>query len=217
MISNGINGLYAITPDIADTAQLCAMTQQVLMAGVQYVQYRNKIADSILRLHQAIALARLCKQYNVFLIINDHYDLAIEVDADGVHVGKEDITICDARNYLGQNKIIGVSCYNQLELALEAERQGADYVAFGAFFYSRTKTNTVRASTDLLSEAKNKLSIPIVAIGGITLANAASLINCGSDSIAVSHGLYGAQNIQSVAKNFTRLFLKTDQTFSSSF
>ncbi|SDH50948.1 thiamine phosphate synthase [Nitrosomonas sp. Nm132] len=216
MISYGINGLYAITPDIADTVQLCAMTQQILLAGVQYVQYRNKIADSILRLHQARALARLCKQHNVFFIINDHYDLAIEVDADGVHVGKEDIAICDARNYLGQNKIIGVSCYNQLELALEAERQGADYVAFGAFFHSKTKTNTVRASTDLLSEAKNKLGIPIVAIGGITLANAASLINHGSDSIAVSHGLYGAQNIRSVAKNFTQLFLKTDQTFSSS-
>ena len=216
MITHEINGLYAITPDITGTTQLCEMTRQALAAGVQYVQYRNKIADYRLRLTQAKALSKLCKQYGAILIINDHYDLVIEVDADGIHIGKEDITITDARDYLGQNKIIGVSCYNQLELALEAERMGADYVAFGAFFYSKTKMNTVSASIDLLSEAKKKLNIPIVAIGGITLANAVSLINHGSDSIAVCHELFGAQNIQFVAKKFNQLFFRTEQTFSSS-
>lgn len=217
MISHDINGLYAITPDITDTAQLCVMTRQALIAGVQYIQYRNKIADYRLRLTQAKALSKLCKQYSAILIINDHYDLALEVDADGIHIGREDITIIDARNYLGQNKIIGVSCYNQLALALEAERKSADYVAFGSFFHSKTKSNTVRAPTDLLSEAKKKLSIPIVAIGGITLANAASLIIHGSDSVAVSHGLFFTQNIQSVAKEFNQLFLRAEQAFSSSF
>lgn len=215
MISHGINGLYAITPDITDTAQLCEMTCQVLLAGVQYVQYRNKIADSNLRLIQASALAELCKQYGARLIINDHYDLAIEVNADGIHVGREDISIIDARNYLGQNKIIGVSCYNQLKLALDAERLGADYVAFGAFFHSITKVNTVNASADLLSEAKKRLAIPIVAIGGITLANAASLISHGSNAIAVCHALFNAQHIRSAAKSFSRLFLKTEQTLLS--
>ncbi|MCO6427020.1 thiamine phosphate synthase [Nitrosomonas communis] len=216
MVSHGIKGLYAITPDITDTAQLCLMTRQLLSAGVRYVQYRNKVGDARLRLTQASTLLQLCKQYDAILIVNDHYDLAIEVDAHGIHVGKEDTAIVAARKYLGPNKIIGASCYNQLALAFEAEKQGADYVAFGAFFPSKTKSNTVTASTDLLSEAKKKLSIPIVAIGGITLANAASLINHGSDSIAVSHGLYGAQNIRSVAKKFTQLFLKADQAFSSS-
>nr|WP_090692785.1 thiamine phosphate synthase [Nitrosomonas sp. Nm34] len=216
MMSHHINGLYAITPDITDTTQLCEMTLQVLAAGVQYVQYRNKIADYRLRLAQANALSKLCKQYGTHLIINDHYDLAIEVDADGIHIGKEDIAITDARDYLGQNKIIGVSCYNQLELALGAERMGADYVAFGAFFCSKTKTNAVRASTDLLSEAKKKLNIPIVAIGGITLANASSLIDHGSNSIAVCHGLFGTQDIQFIAKKFNQLFFRAEQTFSSS-
>lgn len=211
-----MKGLYAITPDVTDTAQLCVMVRQILSAGVHYVQYRNKIADSGLRLTQAAALAKLCQQFGAFLIINDHYDLALAVNADGVHVGREDIAINEARNYLGQNKIIGVSCYNQLALALEAEKQGADYVAFGAFFHSKTKTNTVSASTELLSEAKKKLSIPIVAIGGITVTNAASLINHGSDSIAVSHGLFASQNIRSVAKQFSRLFLSAEQAFSSS-
>lgn len=215
MLSSGVSGLYAITPDIADTTQLCEITHQVLVGGVRYVQYRNKIADSSLRLIQASALAKLCKQYGACLIINDHYDLALAVNADGIHVGKEDISIIEARNYLGPNKIIGVSCYNQLNLALEAENQGADYVAFGAFFHSLTKANTVNASTDLLSEAKKRLKIPIVAIGGITLANAASLINHGSDAIAVCHALFGVQQIRSVAENFSALFLKMEQTSSS--
>ena len=216
MTSNRINGLYAITPDITDTTQLCMLTQQVLLAGVQYVQYRNKTADHRLRLIQASALSQLCKQHGAILIINDHYDLVKEVNADGLHVGREDITIVDARRYLGQSRVIGVSCYNDLELALEAERQGADYVAFGAFFNSKTKTDTVSASTDLLSEAKKKLSVPIVGIGGITLGNAASLIRYEIDSIAVSHGLFGAENIRSVAEKFTQLFSKPDQDFSLS-
>lgn len=215
MLSSGVSGLYAITPDIADTTQLGEITHQALVGGVRYVQYRNKIADSHLRLIQASELAKLCKCYGACLIINDHYDLALAVNADGIHVGREDISIIEARNYLGPNKIIGVSCYNQLKLALEAENQGADYVAFGAFFHSLTKANTVNASTDLLSEAKKRLKIPIVAIGGITLANAASLIHHGSDAIAVCHALFGAQQIRSVAENFSALFLKMEQTSSS--
>lgn len=216
MMSNRINGLYAITPDITDTAQLCMMIQQALLAGVRYVQYRNKTADFRLRLIQASALSQLCKQHGAIIIINDHYDLAIEVDADGLHVGREDITIIEARRYLGQSKIIGVSCYNHLELALEAERQGADYVAFGAFFNSKTKTNTLSASTGLLSEAKKKLSVPIIGIGGITLANAASLIRYGIDSIAVCDGIFGSEDIRSVAEKFTQLFSRADRDFSLS-
>lgn len=210
-----MNGLYAITPDMTDTLSLCEMTRQALLAGVRYVQYRNKTADSHLRAIQADVLANLCKCYDAHLIINDHYDLAMAVDADGIHLGKEDISIIEARKYLGQNKIIGVSCYNQLNLALEAERLGADYVAFGAFFASLTKINTAIASIDLLAEAKKRLNIPIVAIGGITLANAAPLIKQGSDAIAVCHALFNTQRVRTTAESFIQLFSNTEPISSS--
>lgn len=215
MIRHDLKGLYAITPDIADTYQLCEMTQQALRAGVRYVQYRNKSADDCLRLTQAKALTALCRDFDAHMIINDRCDLAITVNADGVHLGKDDMMVSEARDYLGKNKIIGVSCYNQLKLAIGAEKQGADYVAFGAFFPSLTKTDTVKASTRLLFEAKNYLNIPIVAIGGITLENAAKLVNYGCDALAVCHALFNTQCIRSTAVSFNQLF--TDiETISSS-
>ena len=201
-----IRGLYAITPDSTDTANLLAMTELVLAGGATIVQYRNKIADAALRQEQAYLLAQLCRKYQAVFIINDHVDLAITVDADGVHLGQDDGCIGDARKKLGDEKIIGVSCYNQLNLAIDAAQQGADYVAFGAFFASSTKPDAVTASTDLLCKAKQKLNVPIVTIGGITLTNAAALIDLGGDAIAVSNALYGAQDIQSAAKAFSQLF-----------
>ena len=129
-----INGLYAITPDVIDTSELVAMTQRALEGGVSVVQYRNKAADSDLRLHQAHSLARLCQDFQVPFIVNDHLDLAITVGADGVHLGGEDTPLAEARRRLGAGKIVGISCYDQLDRAVEAEQHGADYVAFGAFF-----------------------------------------------------------------------------------
>lgn len=201
-----IRGLYAITPDSTNTTNLLAMTEQVLTGGATIVQYRNKIADATLRQEQAYLLARLCKKHQAVFIINDHVDLALEVDADGVHLGQDDGCISDARNKLGDEKIIGVSCYNQLNLAIDASQQGADYVAFGAFFASSTKPDAVTASTDLLCKAKQKLLVPIVTIGGITLTNAAILIDLGADAIAVSNALYGTQDIQTAARAFSQLF-----------
>ena len=209
MLLSRIEGLYAITPDVADTTDLVTLTQQVLAGGVRLVQYRNKTADAALRLEQALALVNLCRKYNAPLIINDHLDLAVEVGAAGVHVGREDISVTEVRRRLGPGKIIGVSCYNQLEPAVEAERQGADYVAFGAFFVSATKPGTVTASIDLLLQAKQKLHVPVVAIGGITPHHAVGLIRQGADAIAASNSLFGAGNIQAAAKNFSRLFKQT--------
>lgn len=201
-----IRGLYAITLDSTDTANLLAMTELVLAGGATIVQYRNKIADAALRQEQAYLLAQLCRKYQAMFIINDHVDLAIAVDADGVHLGQDDGCISDVRKKLGAEKIIGVSCYNQLNLAVDAAQQGADYIAFGAFFASLTKPDAVTASTDLLRKAKQKLNVPIVIIGGITLTNAAALIDLGGDAIAVSNALYGTQDIQSAAKAFSQLF-----------
>jgi len=204
-----VSGLYAITPDVANTADLIAMTRQALAGGARLVQYRNKSADDALRLEQARALVQLCRTFSAPLIINDHVDIAVETGADGVHLGRDDISvtgIAAARRKLGAGKIIGVSCYNQLEPAVEAERQGADYVAFGTFFISATKLGAVVAATDLLREARQKLSIPVVAIGGITPDNAAELIAQGADAVAVINALFGAPNIQSTAEKFSRLF-----------
>lgn len=206
MMAIKIRGLYAITPDSVDTQRLLLMTERVLVGGAKIVQYRNKMADTLLRQEQAQLLAQLCKKYAALFIINDHIDLAVAVDADGVHVGKDDGSVIEAREKMGHNSIVGVSCYNRLELAVEAVQQGANYVAFGAFFASSTKPHAVMASIDLLEKAKQKLIVPIVTIGGITLTNAAALIDQGSDAIAVSNALFGGPDIQSTAEAFSQLF-----------
>lgn len=194
---------------MANTAELVAMTRQALAGGARLVQYRNKAADDALRLEQARSLVELCRTFSVPLIVNDYLDIAVAVGADGIHLGRDDISvtgIAAARRGLGAGKIIGVSCYNRLESAVGAERQGADYVAFGAFFISATKPGAVVATTDLLRQARQKLSIPVVAIGGITPDNAAELIAQGADAVAVISALFGAPDIQSAAENFSRLF-----------
>jgi thiamine-phosphate pyrophosphorylase len=200
-----INGLYALTPDVADTPELVAMTRQALEGGASLVQYRNKAAGSELRREQALALARLCRAFQVPLIINDHLDLAIEVNAAGVHLGREDSPLADARRRLGHGKIIGISCYDRLERAVEAERHGADYVAFGAFFASVTKPGAPPAALDLLKRAKQELQVPVVAIGGINSDNAAGLMLHGADAVAVSNALFYAPDIRAAAENLSRL------------
>lgn len=204
-----INGLYAITPDLGDSSSLATMTREALMGGARLIQYRHKIANCALRLEQAGLIARLCLKFNVPFIVNDHLDLAVAVGADGVHLGREDAPVTEARRRLGAGKIIGVSCYDRLELAVEAERQGADYVAFGAFFASVTKPGTAAAPLDLLRHAKRKLRTPVVAIGGVTPGNAAGLIHLGADAVAASSALYGAGDIRSAAEKFSRLFKQT--------
>jgi thiamine-phosphate pyrophosphorylase len=204
-----ISGIYAITPDLTDTNNLVMLTQQVITGGVQLVQYRNKTADKYLKLEQATLLSYLCQKFNTPLIINDDLDLAIKIDADGVHLGMEDITVTEARRRLGPGKIIGASCYNQLKYAIEAENHGADYVAFGAFFVSITKPDAVSASISLLCKAKQYLQIPVVAIGGIDSENIAELIYKGADAVAVSRSLFNSDNIQFEAKRLSCIFKQT--------
>lgn len=202
-----IRGLYAITPDIENTSDLIEKVDQVLSSGVQFIQYRNKTILYEQRLCQASAIMELCQRYEAKLIVNDYLDIALAVNADGLHVGKADISIQKARTYLGRHKIIGASCYNQTDLALIAESEGADYVAFGAFYASRTKMDTAKANPNLLTQAKTVLQTPIVAIGGINVTNAAPLIFYGCDAIAVSDGLFSAAHIPSTVKKLASLFL----------
>jgi thiamine-phosphate pyrophosphorylase len=201
-----ISGLYAVTPDELDTERLCIQVEAVLQGGATLLQYRNKAADAGLRLRQASALLALCRSYNVPLIINDHLDLCAQIDADGLHLGATDCDLGAARRLLGADKIIGASCYNQLDLAIKAEAAGASYVAFGACFPSSTKPNAVSVPLSLFAEAKQKIAIPQVAIGGITLENTPSILQASADAVAVVGALFDAVDITQTSQQFSALF-----------
>jgi len=202
-----LRGLYAITDStLISEEKLRDTLEQAIQGGARIVQYRDKSQDSAKRLEQAQILRALCQKYAIPLIINDDIALAQRVSADGVHLGKEDGNIASARRILGDSAIIGVSCYNQFTLAQKAEKNGADYVAFGRFFSSSTKPLAVQASIDLLIQAKQSLTIPIVAIGGITVENAQSLVESGADCLAVIQGLFRQADVKSAAQGFSKLF-----------
>jgi thiamine-phosphate pyrophosphorylase len=184
-------GLYLITPDDADTASLLARTAPLVAAGVTWLQYRNKTAGDSVRRQQASVLQALCEEAGVPLIVNDDVRLAHAIGAAGVHLGEDDGDIAAARALLGPQAIIGASCYDQTALAQAAVAAGADYVAFGAFFATRSKANARQASVDLLSQAAS-LGVPRVAIGGITPDNARHLVDAGADLLAVISGVYDA-------------------------
>jgi len=205
-VKRAISGLYAVTPDRADTPALIAVAEAALAGGARLLQYRNKQALATVRLAQARALHALCRKYRVPLVVNDYLDLALAVDAEGLHLGAEDGSLAEARAQLGPARILGASCYDRIELALEAERLGADYVAFGSFFPSSVKPGAVRAPLALLRNAKRRLSIPVVAIGGITLDNAPGLIAAGADGVAVISALFDADDVGIAARRFSALF-----------
>jgi len=205
-LSPVIKGLYALTPDSTDTADLLRRVRLALSGGVQVLQYRNKLADASLRLSQAQAMRALTREFGVTFIVNDDAQLAALVDADGVHLGAMDGEIKTARALLGNNKLIGVSCYNQLSLAHGAVLAGADYVAFGAFYSSTVKPDAAVATLDLLREARAELDVPIVAIGGISADNGALLVQAGADALAVISAVFDAANIQLAAQNLAKLF-----------
>ena len=205
-MSPDIAGLYAVTPDELDDSKLIAQVHAALSGGAKLVQYRNKRAPLTTCRRQAKALLALCRRHGAPLIVNDHAALALEIGADGVHLGSEDGSIDVARAQLGPAAIIGVSCYNELETAIKAQQAGATYVAFGSFFLSSIKPVAVHAPLTLLHEAKRELMLPVVAIGGIDHANAPQLIAAGADSVAVISALFSAKDIRRAALHFSKLF-----------
>jgi len=205
-VKRGISGLYAVTPDTVDTPGLLAKVEAALSGGARLLQYRNKTASAALRLTQGRALLALCWEYQVPLIINDYLELALALDAHGLHIGGEDGSVTEARNRLGPDKILGVSCYGRIENALAAAGAGATYVAFGGFFPSKVKPGAARTPVELLGEAKRGLKLPVVAIGGITLDNAPALLAAGADSVAVISALFEAPDIRGAARRFSNLF-----------
>jgi thiamine-phosphate pyrophosphorylase len=208
-MGTALRGLYAITPDEADTRALAAKVADALAGGIAALQYRNKAADATLRRAQAEALVPLCRERGVPLIVNDDVALASAVDADGVHLGATDGDLVSTRRRLGPGKLLGASCYDRYDLALAAKAAGADYVAFGAAFPSPTKPNAVRAPLALYARAHRELGIPIVAIGGITADNAAALVSAGVDALAVITDLFEARDIAARARDFNALFETT--------
>ena len=201
-----LSGLYAITDaGLIAPEHFPAAISAALCGGAKIIQYRDKSSDREQRLQQATTIQSLCKQYGALLIINDDVELARDVDADGVHIGLDDQPIGEARAILGHERIIGVSCYNQLALAKQAVHDGADYIAFGSFFNSPTKPRAVSADVSLLQAAR-RFEVPLCAIGGITLENASTLIDAGADMVAVISAVFGSKDIELACRQFKQLF-----------
>jgi len=202
-----LSGLYAITDQtLGQGDKLCAQVEAAILGGARIIQYRDKSSNPAQREEEATQLLTLCRTHNIPLIINDDLALASQINADGVHLGRDDISLQQARSELGPSAIIGISCYNNLQHALDAESAGADYVAFGRFFNSTTKPQAVKAEIELLRQAKKALSIPMVAIGGITPENGVQLVQAGADMLAVIQGVFAQQNIQFACRQFAKLF-----------
>jgi len=198
-------GLYAITAEHhASPKQLAQDVRAALKGAARLIQYRAKSNPN--RLDEARWLLAECRAFNVPLIINDDVDLALALGAEGVHLGKDDGSVGWARERLGASAIIGVSCYDSLERALDAERQGASYVAFGRFFPSASKPHAPCAHLKTLTEARRMVKLPIVAIGGIRPDNGRTLIEAGADMLAVIEGVFGGGDPEQAALAFQPLF-----------
>ena len=204
-MSGRLQGLYAIT-DGARLPALAIAVASAIRGGARLIQYREKSTDRDRRLREARALLELCRGHGVPLIVNDDVELAGEIGAGGVHLGKDDGRIADARVRLGPRAVIGVSCYDSLERAVQAAHDGADYVAFGSFFGSVSKPAAVRAPLTLLPEARRKLNIPLCAIGGITPQNGAELVAAGADVLAAINGVFAAGDVEAAARAYSELF-----------
>ncbi len=203
-----LRGLYAITDSQLLAGRFLSYVEAALEGGVTLLQYRDKSDNQAQRLREAEALRELCERYKTRLIINDDAELAARLGV-GVHLGQTDGPLTPARTLLGREAIIGSTCHAQLELAEQAAREGASYVAFGRFFNSVTKPGAPAANLELIQQAKARIKLPVAVIGGITLDNATPLVEHGADLLAVVHGLFGADSPQEVtrrARAFNALF-----------
>ena len=201
-----LHGIYAITDPVLCGDDLINNVRAAIEGGIRILQYRNKQASHNVQHEEATRLLALCRQHDVLFIINDDAELAADIDADGVHLGQKDRALIEAREQLGQNKIIGISCNNRFDYALAAQQQGADYIAFGRFFSSMTKPQAPQAEIELLLRGKRELHLPIVAIGGITADNGRQLIEAGADMLAVIHGIFGQVDVRLAAQRYAELF-----------
>jgi thiamine-phosphate pyrophosphorylase len=202
-VSLSLRGLYAITDEnLMPKDKFLSMALSALNAGVKIIQYRNKTDNDDVRYQQCRGLLLLCRAFGAILIVNDDVHLVSRVGADGVHLGKQDGTILKARRYLGKQSIIGYSCYDSLSRAIDAEQQGADYVAFGRCFSSVTKPDAVQVPLSLFAKAKQQLSVPIVGIGGITEDN---ITQVHADMWAVIQGVFAGENVRNSVQKMNEM------------
>jgi thiamine-phosphate pyrophosphorylase len=207
MTTRRLHGLYAITDStLCPPKRILQQVESALRGGAHIIQYRDKRENRSSCEEEVAGILTLCHRFDAILIINDDIELAKRTKAHGVHLGRNDATLAEARNSLEPDAIIGVSCYNSLDLAKNASAAGADYIAFGRFFPSRIKPDAVQAEPGLLIRAKHEISKPLVAIGGITPENGAPLIAAGADMLAVIHGVFGQPDIQTASRRLSSLF-----------
>ena len=198
-------GLYLITPDDSNSERFLERVLAVLSSDIAVLQYRNKLANADQIHEQAKVLLQHCRQMDIVFIVNDNILLAHEIGADGVHLGEQDGDLKTARNLLGPDSIVGVSCYNSLALAEKTAADGANYIAFGAVYSSATKPQARNAGLELFSQAA-RLNLPMVAIGGITLDNAAQTLAAGANFIAVIGAVFDAADPASEVQSFISVF-----------
>ena len=202
-------GLYAITDEnLTPGHSVLEQVQQAIRGGAVIIQYRKKTGTLAEKIKQASAIQIACRHHNVPLIINDSVALAKEIGADGVHLGSDDESIATARHHLGDHAIIGASCYNDYQRAVEAKRQGASYIAFGRFFPSATKPDALQAEISLLEMAKQTLDMPLVAIGGITPENGPLLVEAGANFLAVVAGVFASDDPEHAARRYAQIYQK---------
>jgi thiamine-phosphate pyrophosphorylase len=200
-------GLYAITDtQLIPPGELAQRVSLAIAGGAAVIQYRDKDPATAADIDEVISLAALCQKREVPLIINDNVELAAAVGAAGVHLGRDDTSLQEARARLGKAAIIGISCYNDLQRARQAAEAGADYVAFGRFYPSRSKPEAVLAEPALLLQACRELAKPLVAIGGINPVNGQALISAGASLLAAIHGVFGQPDIAAAAQRYAALF-----------
>lgn len=203
---NRICGIYALTPDGEDDAALLRMCDDAMDGGIRLLQYRNRGGDADCRRRQARQLAAMCRRRRITFIVNNDVALAAEVAADGVHLGGGDMPIRRARDILGERALIGATCRAAVGLAEEAVAAGADYVAFGAVYPSPSKADTTPCSLDVVQAGKQRISAPLVAIGGITAATVGDVVAAGADAVAVISGLFGEADRRAAARRLCAAF-----------
>lgn len=207
-IRNTVGGLYVITDSTLQPPEtLSERVERALIGGARVVQYRDKHGDTARRLREASALRGLCERYAATFIVNDDVELARRCGAHGVHLGRDDMALEEARRQLGPERLIGVSCYNELERAERLAAAGADYLAFGSLFPSATKPGAPRASLALIREARARFpGLALVGIGGIDADNAPAAVTAGVDALAVIRAVFGADDPARAAAGIAAAF-----------